>query len=252
MAAIDTDAAIGTILSNFSSDYINHVMEDSLQLEMRFRPFGDQLPNFVDVLNRNLMAVLAESPDYADKVMEVRIETFKEIILMICNHYNLRFCVPFEEIAPEELYGIAQKMYEVFISSYSENLINFFTSYIVKNADQIIQYLQSDPTAIKPKETGIYDASHYIDPKFILIHANMNKVIYNMASYDIDLPTLFSYFFEPVTWNRMIQLLQDCGDIYKNHFAICITDARFTAGVLTNVKLRLQSMTYQAIDIETK
>ena len=175
-----------------------------------------------------------------------------EIILMICQYYNLRFYVPFEEISPDELYGIAHKLYDVFVASFSEYMINFFTSYIVKNADQIIQYLQSDPTTIKPKETGVYDQKRYIDSKFILIHANINKIIYNMAAYDIDLPTLLSYMFDPVTWNRMIQLLQDCGDIYKNYYAICITDQRYTAGVLTNVKLRLQSMTYEVMQIETK
>ena len=252
MASIETDAAIGTILSNFSSEYIEHVMEDSLQLDRRFRPFGDPLPNFVSVLNRNFVAVQIEAPDYQDKVQEVRTETFREIILMICRYYNLRFCVPFEEISPEELYGIAEKMYDVFVSNFSSYLINFFTSYIVKNADQIIQYLQKDPDAIKPKEVGIYDQKYYIDPKYILIHANVNKVIYNMASYDINLQTLMSYFFDPVTWSRMSMLLEDCGDIYKNYYAVCITDNRYTAGVLTNVKLRLQSVTFEAVQIETK
>ena len=238
MATIDTDMAIGTILSNFSSDYINHVMEDSLQLERRFRPFGEPMPNFVDILNRSFLAVQVESPDYATKVQEVRIETYQEIINMICKYYNLRFCVSYEDIAPEELYGIARLMYEVFVSNFSDNLINFFTSYIIKNAEQIIQYLQSDPETIKPKEIGLYDKNRYIDPKFIIIHANINKIIYNMAAYD--------------TWTRMCQLLEDCGDIYRNYYAICIKDQRYTAGVLTNVKLRLQSMTLESINIETK
>jgi hypothetical protein len=252
MGAIDTDMAIGTILSNFSSDYITHVMEDSLQLEKKFRPFGEPMPNFVDVLNRNFLAVYAEAPDYSDKVQEVRIETFKEIILMICRYYNLSFCAPFEEIPPEELYGIARKMYDIFVSNYTDNMINFFTGYIIRNADQIIKYLQSDPTAIKPKEVGLYDHKNYIDPKFILIHANINKVIYNMASYDIDLTTLLSYFYDQIAFIRMNSLLRDNGDIYKNHYAICLRDQRYVAGILTNVKLRLQSMTYETIQIETK
>ena len=252
MGSIDTDMAIGTILSNFSSDYITHVMEDSLQLDRRFRPFGDPLPNFVDVLNRNFLAVQVESPDYVEQVQEVRTETFKEIILMICNYYNLKCCAPFEEISPDELYGIAERMYDVFVSNFSSYLINFYTSYLVKNADQIIQYLQKDPNSIKPKEVGVYDQKYYIDPKYIIIHANANNVLYNMASYDISLQELLSYFFDPITWNRMVQLLEDCGDIYKNYYAVCIKDPRYTAGVLTNVKLRFQSVTFEAVQVETK
>lgn len=252
MPKIDTDMAIGTILSNFSSDYITHVMEDSLAMETRFRPFGSPAPNFVDVINRNLDLVKVEAPDYIDRIENVRSETFREIILMICNYYNLDFCAPFEDINPVELYGIAQKLYDVFVSNFSDNLINFFVSYIVRNADDIVSYLQKDPNTIKHKEVGLYDQKRYIDPKFIIIHANINNVIYNIASYDIDLATLMSYFFDPLTWNRMVMLLQDKGDIFKNYYSIYIKDQRYTAGVLTNVKLRLQAMTFKATEIETK
>ena len=47
--SIDTDMAIGTILSNFDSAWIMHSIQDSLN--MKFRPFNDPMPNFVDILN---------------------------------------------------------------------------------------------------------------------------------------------------------------------------------------------------------
>ena len=62
MNRIDTDAAIGTILSHFNSDYINHVISDSLN--MKFRPFDSPMPNMVDVLNRQFDSIIPNSPDY--------------------------------------------------------------------------------------------------------------------------------------------------------------------------------------------
>lgn len=38
VGSIDTDAAIGTILSHFSTDYVHNVIGDSLQ--MKFRQIG--------------------------------------------------------------------------------------------------------------------------------------------------------------------------------------------------------------------
>ena len=33
MGSIDTDAGIGTILSHFDSEYVNHIIEDSLNMK---------------------------------------------------------------------------------------------------------------------------------------------------------------------------------------------------------------------------
>lgn len=252
MASIETDRGIGVILSNFESDYITHVMEDSLNIENRFRPFANPMPNFVDILQRNFLATLAEAPDYRDKINDVVASTYQEIILMICKYYNLKFCMPFEMIDdPAELYGVTRSLYEVFVANFTNYMVDFFTNYIIKNADQIANYL-ANGDYIKPKETGLYDRKRYVDPKFILIHANINAVIQNMASYDISLYDMLNYFFDPATASRISSMLTDIGDIYKTYYASCIIDPRYSAGIITNVKLKLQSLTYENVEIEMK
>lgn len=248
---LDTDAAVGIILSNFSSEYIEHVMIDSLELENRFRPFAGPLPNFVDILQRQLTTVLNNAPDYRDQVLEVTIETYKEVILHICNKYNLQFCKPFEEIELTELYGIARTLYDIFVSNYTTHFIDFVSSYIINNADFIISSLQNDPNAIKPKEVGVYDKERFVDPKYILLQANIITVINNMASYDIPLDTMLSYFLQPSMASYLSSILTDVGDIFKNHYAICILDNRYKSGLMTNVQLNLQSRLFLPRDIET-
>ena len=248
-SSIDTDAAIGTILSHFSTEYINHVISDSLN--MKFRPFDGAMPNMVDVLNRDFVAILANSPDYIEKVEDVRLETFKEILDIICSYYNISFNGDFGSMNIEEVYGITRIMYDIFVSRFTDYMINFFVSYIINNADSIYTYLGTDPNTKKPKETGAI-AKHYIDPKFIIIHANVNQVIYNMATYDIPFSVLINYFVDNITANRINSLFSDNNDIFKNHYASYILDQRYMAGLLTNIKLTLQSRTLEATNIAIK
>lgn len=244
---IDTDGGIGTILSNFSTDYIEHVIDDSLN--MRFRPFDGPMPNYVDILERQFQATLMYAPDYTEKVNEVRVETYKEIINNICRYYNLNFAESFENLTDNEIKTIAHVLYDIFISRFTEYMMDFFVNYIVRNSDSIASYIKADPNYIKPKETGVYSPDNYIDPKYILIHANVNKVAYNMAGYDITLDTLLRYFLDPNTANKFITLLEDRGDIYKNYYAVFILDQRYSASVLTNIKLSLQSKTVEAMNV---
>ena len=133
--SIDTDMAIGSILSNFDTSWVMHSIEDSLN--MKFRPFGEPMPNFVDILNRHFNSVVEAAPDYRDKVEETKNQTYKEIITLICQYYGLSFNEPYEDISPVELYGIAHTLYDIFISRFTDYMINFYITYIIQNMDSI-------------------------------------------------------------------------------------------------------------------
>ena len=250
--SIDTDAAIGSILSNFETPWIMHTIEDSLN--MKFRPFSEAMPNFVDILERQFEVIKPQARDYADKVEETRLETYKEIIGKICEYYDLAFSEDIDSLSPVELHGVARTMYDVFVSNFTYYMIRFYTNYIVNNLSSIYDYLSRDPNVRKVKEKeNVY--RNYVDPKFLLVHQNLNTVVLNMTTYDIPLTMLLSYFLDPIYAQRMSQLLVDKGDIYKNHYAVYLQDQRYMADVLTVVKLDLQSVTqngnFQIVEPET-
>lgn len=245
--SIDTDAAIGTILSNFDSDYIKHVIQDSLRL--KFRPFSDPMPNYVDIYRRQFISILEAGPDYRDEILKVEQETYQEIIQMICQFYGLSFTSSFDNISPDNTYTIAHTMYDVFISRFTDYMIDFFINYIINNSDSIYSYLIADETVIKPqpKDQSLYQ---YINDKFALVNANINKVISNMASYDITLDELFSYFFDPNTASYYSNILEDIGgDIYRTHYAYYITNHNTYADIVTTIKLKLQARTISMIKL---
>ena len=247
IGSIDTDIGIGSILSNFETPWIMHSIQDSLN--MKFRPFAEPMPNFVNILQRQFDAVAVNSPDYKDQVEETRNETYKEIIGTICDYYGLVFTKPFEEIHPTELFGIASTMYDIFISRFTQYMIDFYIRYIINNADNIIAYLGKADGIHKPKERD-FVGKNYIDPKFVIIHQNLNMIVMNMVTYDISLNDLLGYFLNPNQAVRMMELLNDTGDIYKNHYAIYLQDQRFMADILTVIKLELQSKTQELYQIK--
>ena len=247
--SIDTDAAIAVLLSNFDSNYILSAVEESLNL--RFRPFNTGSPNFVDILERQFIASLDAAPDYKDQVLDVKDETYQEIIKIICNYYNLTFVGSFDDIAPSELYGIASTLYNVFISNFTDNMIEFITNYIINNAPSIYAYLSKDPNVRKVKEFEPIPGT-FVDEKFLLIQSNINLVIHNMASYDIPLAVLLNYFCGPDTAMRLQELIMDNGDIFKTHYASYILNQSTGSDILTCVKLTLQNKIMLAMNMNAQ
>ena len=247
VGSIDTDGAIATILSRFESQYILDVVSDSLS--MRFKPFNTPRPNIVDVLERQFELVYASSPDYKDKIDDCRTDTYKEIISIICNYYQLQYSYEINSVNIDELYGIASILYDIFISRFTDHMIDFFTRYIINHADEITEYLNNDPDTYRIKDNTMYQSKQYIDPKWILIHQNVNKIVYNMAAYDITLEDIIRYILDPNMADRMLSLFSDNNSIYKNHYAIYVMDPSTAASVYTSIKLRLQSETQQRVNI---
>lgn len=241
---IDTDAAIGELLSRFDSEYITHVMEDSLSKNIKFRPYNESMPNYPDILNRQFELDLQSAPDYIDKINQVRRDTYIEIINMITDHYNLAFVTDFNEISDNELYGICRLLYDIFVARFTEYMINFFVNYIVTNVDDIYDNIINTEGIVTPKDTGLYSSDNYVDKKFIIIHANINTIIYNIAGYDISFENMINYFVDKNTSFRLLSIIRDNGDIYKNHYAKYLLDPDTSTHMLTCIKLELQKLTF--------
>lgn len=241
--SISTDYGLATILSNFESDYIVHIVQDSLN--MRFRPFeSTPMPNIVDIYQRNFLDIQNNADqEYQEKIEQVKHDTYEEIIAVICQYYDITSNIDFSELSGDRLYSIARILYDIFVCRFSENFISFIIRYIISNSEAIYTYLNKQEDCIRPKETGQFDIKNYSDNKFILIHANLNTVVYNMVSYDISLDELLRYFLDSRTYKEFSNLFVENTNVFKNHFACYITDPIYQAGVLTNVKLQLQAET---------
>ena len=235
-AGITTDYEITTILSNFSTNFIQDTIEDSINY--KFRPFGLRSPDYPKILNDQLNLVKYHSCGYDEYIEETRVEMFNDIIETICNHYNLFIT---EDIPDEQLYSLTSLMYQIFVSEFTDRMINFFASYIINNKESYLNYLTGDQLNLKTN----YAKKVYNDPTLIAVYDNMGVVIDTLTTMDIPMFQLLTYLSDQQISEFICNYITDNGDIYKNHYACYILDPSTRPDILTAIRMKFVAMTAQ-------
>jgi len=237
---ISTDYGIATILGNFSDDFIEDTIKESI--DYRFRPYSLRSPNYPEILNNQLLSVLEHSSGYDEMIEEKRVEVFKCIIDTINEFYNLRIV---EEIPDEQIYSIAYMMYQIFVSEFTERMLNFYTQYIIDNMGNLLKYLG---TEIKTTKTA-YAKKIYNNENYIAIYDNMNGIVDILAGLDIPFDVLVSYLSDRNTAMVITQFINENDDTYKNRFASYILDQRTRPDVITAIRLKFVQATAENKDL---
>ena len=73
----------------------------------------------------------------------------------------------------------------------SNILVNFFTSFIINNSDSLYKNLNLESLKKSKDSSTIYGKSIYDTPKYILISANLEKVINYISTLDVTINNIF-------------------------------------------------------------
>lgn len=238
-AQLNSERAVTEILSNFDTNFIMDVMEDSLRF--KFRPYNTGGINFANVIERDLNIAVMTNPSYKDKIDNVKMETHREIIDMICRHYNLSFVGEQTDLyTSDRLYSVSSMMYSIFVSDFTANMIKMFVSYILRNVDYLYNIIDVSEESKKNKDFNAYSKKMYVNSKLVAIHSCMDQVLDHIASLDMSLPVLLQYLTDPDTGNFLASILVDNNDIYKYHYASYIINPVTKPDMFTAIKLTLQ------------
>lgn len=238
---INSEKAVGTILSKFSTNFIMDVIDDNIK--MKFRPFNVGPANFVIVLEQNYQMTKLQNPSFVNEIENNRAQTYREIINKICKFYNLQFIgEQYQELNPNDLFNLASILFDIFVSNFTNRMIEFFVRYIVNNKDDIYNSIENAEEIRKNKEMTSYGRKMYTDPKLVVIHSSLNSVIMNIASHDIPLALLLTYLTDRDTAAYLSGMIVDINDIYKNHYASYILNELTKADIFTSIKLTMQNM----------
>lgn len=237
ITSVDTDRAIYDILSNFSYDFIKDSIEKSMQY--KFRPYAMRMPNFPGILEKKFRAVLENCPDYADRILEKRTETYQNIIDIVCGFYQLQVTT---EIPEEHLFTVANLLYRVLVSEFTERMIGFFVNYIISNMDSIMNYLPED----KKVNRTSYAKKLYSQQDYIVVYDNMEQILFNiMSTIDIPMNQLLVYLSDQMTSDILCSYLSDCGDLYKNHYVTYLKNPDTWSDMISTIKLNYVAATSQ-------
>lgn len=234
ITGIETDAALATILSNFSDDYIEDLIVKAF--EYKFRPYGIRMPNYAKVFEQNYIGIkdnyFGPTPEVIDDDRE---ETYKMLIRTICNVYNLQIT---EEIPAESLYPLAYSLCDLLLSDFTTNLINFFSNYVINNAEGLLNAIPEESRINK----STYTKKVYPDPVKAAVYENIAPILDIIAGLDINFETLLTMIIDTQTAQFISNYISDCGDIYRNHFASYILQPETRAQMITIIKINFANL----------
>ena len=126
----NSDNMLSQILGNFETQYIIDVVRDSIN--MRFRPYSIGLPG-LNAIEQNFQNIINGVDDYSQKqkTMEVREQTYQQVIDIICEYFNLSY-TPNDDT---DIYAIAYYLYDLLVANFTATIVNFFTIYILRNQE---------------------------------------------------------------------------------------------------------------------
>ena len=237
-----TDYGIATILSNFSEGMIQDIIKESL--DYRFRPFGLRSPNYPEIIDQQLTNVKMHSTGYDNEIEEQRVSSVGTIISTILDYYQLSLT---NEIPDELIYSVTYILYQLFVSEFTERMINFFTQYILNHIDSIINKIRLENNANNTKASKnsyvkkIYNNNQDLE----LVYENMGYIIDLLAGLDIPFEDLVTYLSDKKTSDLLSTYITDNADIYKNHFARYLIDQTTSADMITKIRLQYVEATIQ-------
>lgn len=241
IATIETDAALSDILSNFSEDYLEDLIDRAFLY--KFRPYDSRMPNYAYAFEMQYNGIkdnyCGPSPEIIDADRE---QTYRMMIDIICRNYNLTIS---NEIPSEACYPLAYTMCQIFLSEFTERLIGLFSNYIVNNVDSLLNAIPEEQKVIKSS----YSKKVYTDPKQIILYENIITVLEVVAGLDFEMEDLLLKLSDSNTAGLICNYISDNGDLYKNHFASFIFNPITRSQMITAIKINFVNLTSDKLNI---
>lgn len=236
---ISTENEISTILSHFDSDYIFNIIKDNAS--KKFDYYQMNIPNIVAAFEQHFkqLKLIYYSPEDIENIEYVRNETYREIIKILCDSYNLEFNT---DIDIQDLYSSAFYLYDFLISNYKNYVVRFFTNFIIKEKNGLYESLNLSQFRKNKDSSTIYNKKMFKNPKIAIIASNLEYVIKNICVFDIPFNLILHNVYTDKHIIRFLEsIVSSRGDFFKeNYVSLLNTTARPI--LLTDIRLSLQDL----------
>lgn len=235
---VNIDNQLTGILSQFDDNYIMDVIKESL--ENRFRPYDLPRPNIIASFETTFKQLTDGFSSNTDEILETRKRTYLNIIDTICDYYNFEFI----DRDDTDYYSAAFWLYNFLVANFTENLKNFYVSYLIREKDSLDSALGLTQLRKENDVSYTYSKRLFKDPKLAAIHCNIEYVVEQMSTFSIDLWDILNcvYSMNPNIPNYIFNLVKDNGNFFKDHYTDYLTKSKDAADVLIYIKLSLQQI----------
>ena len=230
---------VASIICRFTPEMISDLIESNL--ETKYRSYSPELANIVVSIEENYRMAQTGLPEFSSEIVSQRYNIYQQIIEQICIAHQLQYVGEDNEAVYQDIYTAAYTLYDFLLARFNLYLINFFTNYVNREKNSIYESLE---LASKRKEASPYSKKIYknSNSKLAIIHANLEYVIQNVCSYDIDLNmyTELACLPDRAKARYILSLVVDNGDFFKR---FCVPYIQTNFGPLTTqIKFALQEL----------
>lgn len=233
---IAAEGELANILSHFNTEYIYSSLKTNIAQRTNKHSNIIQMPNFVAAIEQDFAYLNNTYKSESSDIMQTRIETYKNIIDILCKEYNLTF----NDDGNIDYYSAAFCLYDFLVCNFDTYVINFYTNFIIQEVNSLYD-LMGLGTIKKNKDTSsMYAKKMYEDPKLAAIASNLASVLYQMSGIDIPFFTILSYTVIDPQKNFLYYIVSPNGDFFKEVYSAYILNEVALPLNVTNIRLELQ------------
>lgn len=230
---IHTENEAMQILSHFETGQIIDIIEDSIS-----KRFGlnVQLPNIVNALEQDFKNTSMNYPENIADINNVRTNTYNQVIAIIERTNNVSIQV--DDFM--DMYSVAYHLYDFFVSNYKQNIINFFTNFIIRERNNIYNSMHLEEYKKNRDSTTLYGKKMYKNTKLAVINACLEYIVDNICEYDFDIQNILNFVYEDKLLAQFLgTIIQPRTDIFKTLYVSAIRTPELRLDILSSIRLNI-------------
>lgn len=238
MYNIVTENELAEVLSHYSSEFIFSIVDNAMKARYNNVPIAT-IPNVVGAWEQNFKAIIETyGSESSMEVLNVRNETYREIISCICREFGLNFTID----DSVDVYSAAYHLYDLFVSGFMHSLTTFFASFIYKERSMIYDSLGLADFKKNKDTSTVYGKKNYKDIKIAIINANIDMVISEICRMDIPFHLIINHICTNNEVKKfIIQIVSSDDEFFVRTYASMLnTDIR--PDIVTSIRFKLQEI----------
>lgn len=236
---LNNEYNITEIIEHFDSNYIYDIINTQLDTVNLYSSLP--IPNIISSYENTFKSMLDRFPDDDNNIYTLRRQVYYDIIIILCERFNLQFNEDDENI---DYYTAAYYLYDFLVCNKVNYMTNFFTSFIINNKDSIYDILINNPNINHKDNTqSAYGKILYDDPKYNIITTNIPTILQYIATLDISLYNIFQSIY---TNNTIIDFINNCvadkGNFFISFYCNILNQQEYLPILIVNIILSLQRL----------
>lgn len=232
---IQTDNEITVALSHFNEDLMFDVFIQQIQNRESF--YGNQSANMPIAFEQQFKYLLQIYPMNKEEIEATRIETYRNIINIVCSNCGLQF----NDTGDMDYYSLAVYLYQLLVSDFFQLMNQFFINYILKEKNELYaQFGLAEEKRNKDSST-MYNKKLYKNPKLAIIVSNLDSIISQFQYFNLSMHDILNVIYGG---NPIVQCIeQSCSpitDFYCTNYLPTLNSS-IRPVIITDLRMALQA-----------